>query len=64
MTKDEAREILEQGGRLKYHAWIWSKDYVACWSGCCNDSLEGVEDALDNIESMLDGDWEEVKVSL
>lgn len=61
MTKDEAREILENGGNLCHHVWVISATYMACSEGCCDDTVDGTEQALRLIEYWSDGEWDKVK---
>lgn len=60
MTKEEAFEVLQRGGMLSYAAWIISSKYLSCHDGCCDDSLENAEDAIDRLALFCDGEWESV----
>jgi hypothetical protein len=62
MTREKAKQILEEGGYLSYHAWTFFKHGMNCWDeyNCCQDDWDTVEEALDRIESYSGGEWDRV----
>lgn len=56
-------QALEDGKVVFYHVWSYSKNYMACSEpGCCEDFLNGIEDAIDTIEMACNGRWDEVTI--
>ena len=65
MNKNEARKILNNGGRLKHEVWTWTDHTYYCSEvACCFKSFSTIEDMVDHIESICGGMWEEVKEEL
>jgi hypothetical protein len=63
VTEQKVREALEDGKAVYYHVWSYSKNYMSCAEpGCCEDSLNGVDDAMNTIEQHCNGKWEEVAI--
>lgn len=60
MTEAEVRAKLEAGEHVFYSAWCYSSGWMSCGDGCCDDSLEDVDNAMQTIERMCGGKWEEV----
>lgn len=68
MTKDKAREVLEQEKILSYGSYFFTKWDMHCSSCdleegyvCCQGFYESVKEALEDLEHMCDGHWEEVE---
>jgi hypothetical protein len=67
MTRDEAREVLLNGGTLYCIAWTFTLYTMNCGSYddeygyCCEDVYDNVEEALDSIEFYANGNWNEVE---
>ena len=70
MTKDEARDILKNGGSIRFETWTWQDFTFSCQSNeeegyeCCFDRFDNVEDMVDHLGSMCGGRWEEVEEGL
>lgn len=58
VNKEQVRQHLESGEQVFYHSWCFSANYMSCGEGCCDDSLNGVDDAMDTIEDYCGGKWE------
>ena len=51
MTKDEAREILlSDEGLMADRTWYITSGTMSCGDGCCYDTFDNIEDALDALE--------------
>ena len=61
MNKEEARQILIEGGELRYSLYTFSKNLMYCDEGCCDDYFYCVDESLDLLESYCGGEWCEVK---
>lgn len=67
MTKDEARNILQNKGSVRFEVWTWSNYIYYCQSNgdggyeCCYESFNTVEDMVGHLESICGGRWEEVE---
>jgi hypothetical protein len=55
MTRDEAKNILEQGKTIIVAGvWYYTKHSMDCYEGCCNESFSNIEECLDYLEGDLD----------
>ena len=61
MTKEEAKQILLDGGSIRYSLYTFSRSIMYCDEGCCDDYFYNVDESLDQLEDYCEGDWSKVK---
>ena len=62
-TKEEVREALKNSIGVEYHVWCWyGTEMSCCEKGCCKNTNNSIEEALEQIEYFCDGDWDDVKI--
>ncbi len=70
MTKAEALEFLKKDYQLTVSNWTFSKRMMDCQSydedemhGCCYDTFENAEEALESLSYFCDGDFNKVEIA-
>lgn len=62
MNREKVKQILLQGDTVSYHVWTFSERFMSCYHdlGCCDYDFKDVEECLNHINNLCNGDWEEV----
>lgn len=61
MSREKAREVLEDGRAIYYGTWRWSGMSYSCGdSSCCFEIFESTEEMLDHLECMSGSNWDDV----
>lgn len=62
--RQDTKEHLERGDTLHYHVWTFTATCMSCSEGCCDDGFPSVEETLDYIDCITDGEWDKVYKTL
>jgi len=61
MNRELAKQLLLEGKTFTYSIFSLTYKNLTCEEGCCEDYFSDLEEALNQLERLCDGDWSEVK---
>lgn len=62
MNRELAKQLILAEEDLTYGIFtLYAGKYFNCDNDCCEDYFDDVEEALDQLKRLCDGDWSKVK---